>query len=73
MYKHASTTYLLAFSDGKLLESSDVVNQQVHEPEIVTEPHQNIQPTRVEGHTPCFFRKLFVQLQVTVCQRKINE
>ena len=36
-------TNLSAASDGKFLEGPDVVNQQVHKPQLVTESNQDVQ------------------------------
>ena len=40
-----------ALSDGELLEQSHVVDQKVEQPDLVHEPHSNVQTVRVYGNT----------------------
>ena len=58
-------SYLSAPSDCELLEGLDIINQNVHQSELVTEPNQHVQPRRMKGDTECFFLEFFGQVQWT--------
>lgn len=43
-------THLSAAAHGELLEGADVIDEQVHEAELVGEAHQDEEAGRVQGH-----------------------
>lgn len=57
--------YLSAASNGELFERSDIINQQVHQPEFITESNEDVQARRVESNTVSLFLKFLVQLEST--------
>ena len=55
-------TYLPTPADDKLLERPDIINEQVHELQLVAEGDEDVG----KGYAECFLRKLSVQLKFTV-------
>ena len=53
--------YLLAATDGELLEGSDVVDEEIHETQFVAEAHEDIKAGWVECNAVRLLRKLLVQ------------
>lgn len=43
-------THLSATAHGELLEGADVIDEQVHEAELVGEARQDEEARRVQGH-----------------------
>ena len=58
-------TDLSTASDGKFLKRSDIVNQQVHKPQLVTESHQDVQSRGVEGYAVALLLEFLILLQGT--------
>ncbi len=55
--------YLPAAGHCELLEGTDVIDEQVHQPEFVRKAHQDEEASGVQSHTVCLLLKLLVQLQ----------
>ena len=64
--------HLSASPDGELLECADVVNEEIHETQLVTEAHEDVEARRVQGDTVRLLRKLTVQLQVAVINTQVQ-
>ena len=58
-------SYLSAASYHKLLEGSDVIDEEVHEPKFLTEAYQDEKAARVKGDAVCFLLKFLVQVKST--------
>uniref|UniRef100_A0A1I8GJB5 Cystathionine beta-synthase family protein n=1 Tax=Macrostomum lignano TaxID=282301 RepID=A0A1I8GJB5_9PLAT len=55
-------THLAAAADSELFEGANVVNEQVHQAELVAESYQQEQAGRVQGHAVGLLSELLVQL-----------
>lgn len=60
LYKH---TDLSTASDGKFFKRSNIINQQVHKSQLVTESHQDVQSRGVEGYAVTLFLEFLILLQ----------
>ena len=58
-------TDLSTASDGKFFKRSDIINQQVHKSQLVTESHQDVQSRGVEGYAVALLLEFFILLQWT--------
>ena len=56
-------TDLSTASDGKFFKRSDIINQQVHKPQLVTESHQDVQSRGVEGYAVALLLEFLILLQ----------
>lgn len=45
-----STAYFFAASNHELFEGSDVIDEKIHEPELLTEAHQYEEASGVQGN-----------------------
>ena len=56
-------THLSTSSDGELLVGSKVVDEETHEPQFLTETHQNEETTGMQSHAVRLLRELLVEVQ----------
>ena len=63
--------HLSASSDDKLLEWSDIINEQIHESELLAEADQNEESTGMDGNAIGLLLKLLVKVQGTRQGRKL--
>lgn len=59
-------THLAASSYWELFEGPDVIYEQIHQPQFVTEPNQYIETTGVQSYAVGFLCKLLVELHIAV-------
>ena len=55
---------LLAASNKELLEGSDVINEEIHEPQLFAEPNQDEQTSGMQCNAIRFLLELFVNVKV---------
>lgn len=63
-------THLSAVAHSELPEGAYVIDEQVHEAELVREAHQDEEAGRVQGHTVRLLLELLIQLQSTEVNRQ---
>lgn len=65
----ALRTNLSAASDGEFFEGPDVVNQQVHKSQLVTETNQDVQAWRMERYAVTLLLEFLILFQWTAMQQ----
>jgi hypothetical protein len=58
-------THLSASSDSELLKCPDIIYEQVHQPQLVTETYQDVEAARVQSDAVGLLSKLLVKFKVT--------
>jgi len=53
-------TDLFTSSDGKLLEDSNVIDEKIHQSQLIAESHQDVKTRWMKGNAICLFSKLLV-------------
>ena len=56
--------YLFASAHCELYEGTDVIKNQVHQPEFVGKAHQDEEASGMQSYTVCLLLELLVQLQL---------
>ena len=65
----ALRTNLSAASDGEFFEGPDVVNQQVHKSQLVTETNQDVQAWRMERYAVTLLLEFLILFQWAAMQQ----
>lgn len=63
--------YLFASSDQELLERSDVIDEQVHESELLAEAHQHKEASGMQGNAVGLLLELLVKVQTTAREPEV--
>jgi len=64
--------YLAASTDWKLSESANIINEQIHESQLVAESNHHIKTARMQSYAVSFLSKFLVQLQVAAIQENAS-
>lgn len=61
--------YLLAATNGELFEGSNIVDEKVHETQLVTEAHKNEVTQGMQSYAVGLLCKLLIELQLTAINK----